>query len=392
MRAVGGRKRARARERERVERGTPASPALPLPKTPRASFTRPPSFHSSRFGTFYRSLQQSCIDAEGVFALLATAPTVKDAPGAQDLIPRDGSLAFEGVVYGWTPGVPVLKGVTLAIPGGSTLAVVGPTGSGKSTLLRLAFRFADPEAGRVLVDGVDARDVTLTSLRAAMAVVAQDSVLFNDTIRYNLAYGKPGASDAEIAAAAAAAALDLDKFPAGLDTLVGERGLRLSGGEKQRVALARAMLRRARILLLDEATSALDTLTEAAVQAALAGDGAAKGAAGGAGASPPSSPFFRPTMLVVAHRLSTVVAADAIAVLRDGVVEECGPHEELVGAGGLYGELWAAQSRAGGGGNGGNGGGGEGGRPSRGAAAADLAGGAAAGSGGHHHGHGRGHA
>jgi len=342
------------------------------------------------FGTFYRSLQQSCIDAEGVFALLATAPTVADAPGAQPLVAGDGSMSFDQVSYAWTPGVPVLKGVSLHIPGGSTLAVVGPTGSGKSTLLRLAFRFADPDAGRVLVDGQDARSVTLASLRSSMAVVAQDAVLFNESIRYNLAYGRPGASDAEIEAAAAAAAIDLTRFPAGLDTLVGERGLRLSGGEKQRVALARAIIRRARILLLDEATSALDTLTEAAVQEALAkGVG---GGVGGGGGSPSASPPSRPTMLVVAHRLSTVVSADAIAVLRAGVIEEVGPHEALVGADGLYSQLWAAQSRGGNGGGaggveGGPGGGG-GGPVSRGPSAADLAG---LGRGGGGSGHGGGH-
>ena len=321
-----------------------------------------------------------------MFALLATVPTVADAPGAGPLIPADGSLAFEGVTYAWTPGSPVLKGVTLAIPGGSTLAVVGPTGSGKSTLLRLAFRFADPESGRVLVDGQDARDVTLASLRGAMAVVAQDAVLFNETIRYNLAYGRPGATDADIEAAAAAAAIDLTRFPAGLYTLVGERGLRLSGGEKQRVALARAMLRRARILLLDEATSALDTLTEAAVQEALAAGGMS-GDGGGAssGGISGGAPYARPTMLVVAHRLSTVTSADAIAVLRAGVVEEVGPHDQLVAAGGLYSQLWSAQSRGTGAGNGGGGGEGTGGAAtpaggvSRGPSAADLA--------GMHHGH-----
>lgn len=326
-----------------------------------------------------------------MFALLATAPTVADAPGAGPLVPVDGSIAFENVSYAWTPGVPVLKNVTLHIPGGSTLAVVGPTGSGKSTLLRIAFRFADPDGGRVLVDGQDARDVTLASLRGSMAVVAQDAVLFNESIRYNLAYGRPGASDAEIEAAAAAAAIDLSRFPAGLDTLVGERGLRLSGGEKQRVALARAMLRRARILLLDEATSALDTLTEAAVQEALARVVGRSEEEGGS-PSTSSSTTTRPTMLVVAHRLSTVVSADAIAVLRAGVVEEVGPHADLVAGGGLYSQLWAAQSRGGNGGEEGGGGTGaatpSGGPVSRGPSTTDLAAGQGHGGGrGHHGGH-----
>lgn len=288
------------------------------------------------FGTFYRTIQQQMLDVDSMFALLSNVATVADAPDAVPLRVSAGRVTFRDVTYSWGPDLPpVLRGVSIDVPGGTSLAVVGPTGSGKSTLLRLAFRFADPASGAVLVDGQDARRVTQHSLRKAMAVVPQDSVLFNDTIRANLEFARPGATQAEIEAAAAAASMHdaILAMPAGYDTVVGERGLRLSGGEKQRVALARAILKRAPILLLDEATSALDTATEAVVQAYLR-----RGEVEGG----------RPrTTLIVAHRLSTVAECDQTVVMRSGEVVERGSHADLVAAGGLYAELWSRQAAAG---------------------------------------------
>lgn len=318
------------------------------------------------FGTFYRTIQQQMLDVDGMFQLLANVPTVADAPDATPLALTSGTVEFRDVWYAWGPTLPpVLRGVSVRVPGGTSCAVVGPTGSGKSTLLRLAFRFADPDRGCVLFDGVDARRVTQRSLRALVAVVPQDAVLFNASVRDNIAFGvragrgggggewrrarcprrrcppslpqRPGATPADVEAAAAAASIHdaVLAMPAGYDTVVGERGLRLSGGEKQRVALARAILKRAPILLLDEATSALDATTEAAVQAALqggGGDGRAR------------------TTIIVAHRLSTVADCDQTVVIRSGEVVETGTHAALVAAGGLYCELWSRQASGGGGG------------------------------------------
>ena len=232
------------------------------------------------------------------------------------------------------------------------MAIVGPTGSGKSTLLRLAFRFVDPDSGAVLVEGRDARSLRQRSLRSIMSVTPQDSVLFNDTIEYNLRYANPGATFEEVQEAAKVAAIhdSILTFPKGYQTVVGERGLRLSGGEKQRVALARAVLRRARIMLLDESTSALDALTEAAVQRALRGafsssaSAFAEGGGGRSGGGTQEAKQGSPTMLIVAHRLSTVMHCDSIAVMKEGRVVEVGKHSELVSLGGLYAQMWARQS------------------------------------------------
>jgi ATP-binding cassette subfamily B (MDR/TAP) protein 6 len=334
------------------------------------------------FGTFYRTVMQQMLDADGLFSLLAQVPTVVDAPDAVDLPPGgDGSLEFKNVTFSWDRVVPravnpassaapssslsspVLKNVSLRAPGGTSLAIVGPTGSGKSTLLRLAFRFVDPDSGAVLVEGRDARSLRQRSLRSIMSVTPQDSVLFNDTIEYNLRYANPGATFEEVQAAARVAAIheSILSFPKGYQTVVGERGLRLSGGEKQRVALARAVLRRARIMLLDESTSALDALTEAAVQRALRGafssaaaessesGGGGGGESGGGNGADGGGQEKRtrqkpPTMLIVAHRLSTVMHCDSIAVMKEGRVVEVGKHSELVSLGGLYASMWARQS------------------------------------------------
>ena len=301
----------------------------------------------------------------------------KKQPDAIDLPPGgDGSVEFRKVTFSWdrvvvspiprgvnpasasssssssTPS-PVLKDVSLKCPGGTSLAIVGPTGSGKSTLLRLAFRFVDPDSGAVLIEGHDARRLRQRSLRSIMSVTPQDSVLFNDTIEYNLRYANPGATFEQVQAAAKVAAIhdSIVAFPKGYQTVVGERGLRLSGGEKQRVALARAVLRRARVMLLDESTSALDALTEAAVQRALRGafsgesssSSSSSSSTGGTGGTE-SKRQSPPTMLVVAHRLSTVMHCDSIAVMKEGRVVEVGKHSELVSLGGLYASMWARQS------------------------------------------------
>ncbi|KAF8055403.1 Abcb6 [Scenedesmus sp. PABB004] len=281
------------------------------------------------FGSYYRQVTKALIDMENMFELLATAPRVTDAPGARRLAVTEGRVDFREVVFSYTPGLgaPVLKGVTFTAPGGKTLAVVGSTGSGKSTLLRLLLRFYDPQGGAVLIDGTDVRACRQASVRAAIAVVPQDSVLFNETIIYNIRYGRPTATDAEVYEAAEIAHIHqhLQSFPHGYSTRVGERGLRLSGGEKQRVAFARAVLKRPAILVLDEATSALDSLTEKLVQDSLA---TIRG---------------RCTQLIVAHRLSTVMDADRIVVLQQGCVAEVGGHAELIEAGGLYASMWARQ-------------------------------------------------
>ncbi|KAK9823014.1 hypothetical protein WJX81_007044 [Elliptochloris bilobata] len=283
------------------------------------------------FGSYYRTIQQQLIDVENTFDLLAAHASIQDRPGAAELMPEECSLEFDSVVYSYAAGSPVLKGVSFACPGGQTLALVGATGSGKSTALRLIFRFYDPLSGAVRIDGQDVRDVTQASLRSAMAVVPQDTVLFNDTIMYNIRYGRPSASDEEVYDAARAASLHdsiISRFPQQYDTVVGERGLRLSGGEKQRVACARAILKNPRVLLLDEATSALDTLTEQRIQGALKAMRADR------------------TTIIVAHRLSTITDADVIIVLKEGEVWERGTHAELVAQRGLYAEMWARQAEA----------------------------------------------
>ena len=237
-------------------------------------------------------------------------------------------MVFEDVQFGYRPDRPILRGLSFHVQPGGSVAIVGPTGAGKSTISRLLFRFYDTTGGRVLIDGHDIRDLTQDSLRAAIGVVPQDTVLFNDTIRYNIGYGRPGASQAEIEQAAKQAQVHdfVLKLPEGYDTRVGERGLKLSGGEKQRVAIARTILKDPRILVLDEATSALDSRTEQDIQAAL------------------NAVSNRRTTLVIAHRLSTVVDADEIIVLQDGLVAERGSHAALLARGGLYSRMWTLQA------------------------------------------------
>jgi ATP-binding cassette subfamily B protein len=281
-------------------------------------------------GFMYRELRQGLTDMESMFALLGQKQEVADAPGARALAAGAGEVRFDAVRFGYRPDREILKGVSFAVPPGRTLAIVGPTGAGKSTISRLLFRFYDTNDGRVLVDGQDVREVTQESLRAAVGVVPQDTVLFNDTIRYNIAYGRPDATEAEIIEAATLAQVHdfVSRMPQGYDTMVGERGLKLSGGEKQRVAIARTILKNPRILILDEATSALDTRTEQEIQSAL------KSVATGR------------TTLVIAHRLSTVVEADEIIVLQDGRIAERGDHPSLIAKGGLYAGMWQRQAEA----------------------------------------------
>lgn len=281
-------------------------------------------------GFAYREIRQGLTDMEQMFTLLEVPAEVRDAPGAPDLAKGQGEIRFEDVRFGYRPDREILKGVTFTVPPGRMLAIVGPTGAGKSTISRLLFRFYDATGGRVTVDGQDVQSVTQGSLRRAIGVVPQDTVLFNDTIRYNIAYGRPGATDEEVEAAARAAQVHdfVIRLPEGYATRVGERGLKLSGGEKQRVAIARTILKDPRILILDEATSALDTRTEQEIQAAL------------------RDVARNRTTLVIAHRLSTVVEADEIIVLQDGRIAERGTHAELIAADGLYAEMWRRQAQA----------------------------------------------
>ena len=278
-------------------------------------------------GTVYREIRQALVDMSDMFRLLDHPAEVVDRPDARSLKVGAGEVRFEHVDFAYDPDRQILHDVDFVIPGGRTLAVVGPSGAGKSTLSRLLFRFYDATSGAVRIDGQDVRDVTQESLRAAIGVVPQDTVLFNDTIGYNIAYGAAGASQAQIEAAAKAASIHdfVARLPQGYDTVVGERGLKLSGGEKQRVAIARTILKNPPILILDEATSALDTATERAIQdelRALARDR---------------------TVLIVAHRLSTVVDADEIVVLEAGRIVERGAHAELLARGGRYAAMWRMQ-------------------------------------------------
>ena len=284
-------------------------------------------------GMVYMTIKQGLVDMEQMFSLLRVPQEVSDRPGAVALAAHlsdgpAGEVRFEDVRFGYSPNRIILKGVDFAIPAGRKLAIVGPTGAGKSTISRLLFRFYDVTGGRILIDGQDIRDVTQDSLRAAIGVVPQDTVLFNDTIGYNIGYGRPGASQEEIEQAAKFAQVHdfVLRLPEGYDTRVGERGLKLSGGEKQRVAIARTILKDPRILILDEATSALDTRTEQDIQSALRAVANDR------------------TTLVIAHRLSTVVDADEIIVLQDGQVAERGSHASLLASGGIYARMWALQA------------------------------------------------
>jgi ATP-binding cassette, subfamily B, heavy metal transporter len=281
-------------------------------------------------GMVYREIKQGLIDVETMFALLNEPPEIVDKTGAKPLSVRKGEIKFENVSFAYEPDRPILKNVSFEVPAGKMVAIVGPSGAGKSTISRILFRFYELSSGRVLIDGQNIRDVTQASLRAAIGMVPQDTVLFNDTIEYNIRYGKPDASVAEVREAARLAQIDafVMTLPQGYHALVGERGLKLSGGEKQRVAIARTILKAPPILMLDEATSALDSHTEHEIQDAL------------------ERVARERTSLVIAHRLSTVVHADNIIVLDQGVIVERGTHPELLARGGLYASLWARQREA----------------------------------------------
>ncbi|UZK65522.1 ABCB family ABC transporter ATP-binding protein/permease [Sphingomonas sp. M1-B02] len=280
-------------------------------------------------GMVYRTIRQGVIDMGSMFDLIDTPSEIVDSADAVPLVVANGHVRFENVLFAYDPEREILKGIDLDIPAGSTVAVVGPSGAGKSTLARLMYRFYDVTGGRITIDGQDIRDVTQSTLRAAIGIVPQDTVLFNDTVGYNIAYGREGAGPDEVADAARGAAIAgfIQSLPDGFDTRVGERGLKLSGGEKQRVAIARTLVKNPPILILDEATSALDSRTEADIQATL--EAIERGR----------------TTIVIAHRLSTVVHADQIVVLEAGRVAERGTHGELLRRGGLYAEMWMRQAQ-----------------------------------------------
>jgi ATP-binding cassette, subfamily B, heavy metal transporter len=281
-------------------------------------------------GMVYREIKQAVIDIEMMFSILARPPEIKDKPGARPLQVAHGAIRFENVSFAYDPEREILKGLSFDVPAGHTVAVVGPSGAGKSTISRLLFRFYEVTGGRISIDGQDIREVTQKSLRMAIGMVPQDTVLFNDTIRYNIRYGRWEASDAEVEEAARLAQIDdfIRMSPKGYATEVGERGLKLSGGEKQRVAIARTILKGPPILLLDEATSALDSHTEKEIQDAL------------------ERVSRNRTTLVIAHRLSTIVGADEIIVLDRGVIAERGSHHQLLARGGLYASMWNRQREA----------------------------------------------
>src|SRR4051794_211058 len=279
-------------------------------------------------GWVYRSIRQGLIDMEAMWDLLDTPAEVVDKPGAPALAVGRGAIRFDHLRFGYDPGREILKGLDIDIPAGTSCAIVGPSGAGKSTIARLLYRFYDPTAGRIMIDGQDIAGVSQSSLRAAIGIVPQDTVLFNDTIGYNIGYGRAGATRSEVERAAFGAAIDrfIQVLPERYESMVGERGLKLSGGEKQRVAIARTLLKNPPILVLDEATSALDSRTEQAIQETL--DRIAESR----------------TTIMIAHRLSTIVDADQIVVLDAGRIVERGTHEQLLDLGGLYADLWYRQA------------------------------------------------
>jgi ATP-binding cassette subfamily B protein len=279
-------------------------------------------------GTVYREIRQALVDMGDMFDLLDQPAEITDRPGAPDLVVRGGEVELEDVHFGYEQARPILKGVSLKVGAGETVAIVGPSGSGKSTIGRLLFRFYDVTGGALRIDGQDVRDISQDSLHAQIGVVPQDTVLFNDTIHYNIAYGRPEASRQDLIAAAKAAKIHdfILSLPEGYETRVGERGLKLSGGEKQRVGIARTLLKNPPILLLDEATSALDTQTEHDIQESLKAMSEGR------------------TVITIAHRLSTIAEADRIVVLEQGRIVEEGRHEALLTRGGRYAAMWARQS------------------------------------------------
>jgi ATP-binding cassette, subfamily B, heavy metal transporter len=281
-------------------------------------------------GSSYREIKQGLIDVEGMFRLLSVNAEIKDKLGAVPLKPGKAAIAFENVSFAYDAERPIIKGLSFAVPAGHTVAIVGPSGAGKSTISRLLYRFYELTGGRITVDGQDIAEVTQKSLRAAIGMVPQDTVLFNDTIRYNIRYGRPDATDAEVEAAAKMAQIHkfIMSLPKGYDAMVGERGLKLSGGEKQRVSIARTILKGPPILVLDEATSALDSFTEQEIQSAL------------------RKVSKNRTTIVIAHRLSTVVDADEIIVLEAGRISERGTHNQLLRKKGVYAAMWNRQREA----------------------------------------------
>lgn len=281
-------------------------------------------------GIVYSQLQHALSDMAQMFQLLDQEPEIRDRPGTQPLALQRGEVVFRGVEFAYQPDRPILRGIDLRIPAGKKVAVIGPSGCGKSTLVRLLFRFYEVTGGSIEIDGQDIRDITQQSLRAALAIVPQDTVLFNNTLYYNIAYGDPRAPRAEIERVARMAHLEefIASLPDGYETMVGERGLKLSGGEKQRVAIARALLKNPPILIFDEATSSLDAKSEAAILDALA------------------EAAVERTTLVIAHRLSTIIDADQILVMDEGQIREAGTHQQLLDTGGLYADLWELQQQA----------------------------------------------
>ena len=281
-------------------------------------------------GSSYRMIRQALVDMEYLFQLLDLKPEINDREDAAPLQVAGGKVEFQHISFSYEPGQPILKDINFDIEQGKTVAVVGPSGAGKSTLSRLLFRFYGANAGKILIDGQDISDITQDSLRHAVGIVPQDTVLFNDSIQYNIRYGKPDATDEEVETAARLASIHefIVSQPNGYQTRVGERGLKLSGGEKQRVAIARTILKNPAVLVLDEATSALDIKTERDIQAAL------------------TEVSRNRTTLVIAHRLSTIVNADEILVLSKGEIIERGTHMELVVASGTYAEMWRRQKEA----------------------------------------------